>query len=53
MVIEYFAAMVANISSCFLSTTYVSSISSNIVLVNKTIELAVFVRTSNIKKLWF
>jgi len=41
LVIEYFAAMMANISSCFLSTTYVSSISSNIALVSKAIELAV------------
>ncbi|AKB55794.1 hypothetical protein MSBR2_2753 [Methanosarcina barkeri 227] len=53
LIIEYFATLMANISSCFLSTTYVSSISSNIALVSKTIELAVFVRTSNVKELWF
>jgi len=53
MVIEYFAAMVANMSSCFLSTTYVRSISSNIALVSKTIELAVFVGQATSKNCGF
>jgi hypothetical protein len=47
MVIEYFAAFMAKISSCFFSTAYVSTISNNIALTSKTVELAVFIRTYN------
>ena len=53
MVAKCFAAVMTKISSCFFSTTYVSSISNNIALIIKTVELAVSVRTGNVNKLWF
>jgi hypothetical protein len=53
MVAKGFAAVMAKISSRFFSTTYVSSISNNIALISKTVELAVFVRTGNVNELWF
>ena len=40
-------------SSYFVAGTYVSSISNNIALIIKTVELAVFVRTGNVNELWF
>ncbi len=53
MVAKDFAAFMAKIPSCFIFTTYVSTISSNIVLISKAIELTVFLRAGNVKKSWF
>jgi len=43
MVIEYFATVMAKISSCFFSTTYVSSIPNNIAFTSKTIKFTILI----------
>ncbi len=43
----------AKIPSCFIPTTYVNAISSNIALISKAIELTVFLRTGNVKNCGF
>ena len=53
MVTKCFAAVTANVSSCFLSTAYVSPISNNVLLTSLAIEITVFIRTGNVSELWF